>query len=158
MSQYAANKAKAQALLRQGYWGPAEEVKEEKPGNKGKQEQAQTQKPAHEIPSDLSGSIVVKSGEQSLCLYPQHLSDEHFSMNPVYWDPLKRLAEKAEAAVQKFKEALQDPSTWKLVGHATLFAGVCTIGPWGIYKVWYTKEKIPALALCIPLAFTAYQR
>lgn len=151
VSQYAVDRRKAQLLLRRGYWETVGEDMGEKAAHKEEQHQAQLQKQEQGIPGNSSGMTALEADAQGL-----PISGKQMPGTCLYWGPLNWLVDESSEAVKTLKKVIQDPVTWSLLGHTALFAGTCVLGSLGIYKVWQTKGKGPALALSIPVGFAAY--
>lgn len=155
-SQYLVNRGKAQALIRDGYWGASVETEGSKPMHKGEREQGHEQKPAQGFRVLSSKSTGKESGQQryaedtpqllDAAVFPALVSDE-------LWD---WLSEKAKSAAKLLTETLRNPSARGLIGYGALVVGISAIGIGGIYKAWTNKDKGLALILALPTALVAY--
>jgi len=148
VSQYAVDREKARALLRQGYWELAEEAKPEKAVQKEGPRRADLQDQGQRFPSAPLGLTAVKANHQN--------SSAPESSLTIYRAFPEWIADKARGVVETLKDAFQDPAIWNLLSHTALFAGTCLMGGFGIYKLWRTKGKEPALALSIPVGLGVY--
>jgi len=148
VSQYAVDRGKARALLRQGYWELAEEAEPEKTMHKEEPRWPDLQDQVQRDPSAPLGVTAVKANLQTLSAPESSLT--------IYQGLPDWIADKARGVVETLKDAFQEPSIWNLLGHAGLFAGTCLLGGFGIYKLWRTKCKGPALALSIPVGIGVY--
>ena len=148
VSQYTVDREKARALLRQGYWELAEEAEPEKAMHKDESSRAGLQDQVQRDPSAPLGVTAVKANLQTLSAPESSLT--------IFRDLPEWIADKARSAVETLKDAFENPSIWNLLGHAGLFAGTCLLGGFGIYKLWRTKGKGPALALSIPVGLGVY--
>ena len=148
VSQYAVDRGKARALLRQGYWELAEEAKPEKAVHKEEPRRAGLQDRGQRVRSAPLGLTAVKANHQN--------SSAPGSSLTIYRGFQEWIADTARELVETLKDAFQDPTIRNLFGHAVLFAGTCLVGGFGIYKLWLTKGKEPALALSIPVGLGVY--
>jgi len=155
-SQYHVHREKAQALLRHGYWGAGEEFAPSKQAQKEPQEHTPPRKPAQEFrpaSSHLPSEGISCQGGTVYALPPK----TPLFLTGLNRDPLEWLTKETKVAVKKIADAFRDPFARKLIGHGALFTGICTLGPWAIWKTWLTKGKTPALALFVVIALMGYQ-
>ncbi len=155
-SQYRVHREKAQALLRHGYWGAGEEFAPSKQAQKEPHEHTPPRKPAQEFrpaSSPLPSEGISCQGGTVYALPPK----TPLFLTGLNRDPLEWLTKETKVAVKKIADAFRDPFARKLIGHGALLTGVCTLGPWAIWKTWLTKGKTPALALFVVIALTGYQ-
>jgi len=148
VSQYAVDRGKARALLRQGYWELAEEAEPEKAMHKDESRWADLQDQVQRDPNAPLGVTAVKVNLQPLSASEASLT--------IFRDLSEWITDKARSAVETLKDTFENPAIWNLLGHAGLFAGTCLLGGFGIYKLWQTKGKGPALALSIPVGLGVY--
>ena len=141
VSQYLVNRRKAQALLRSGYWEASEEIEARKLVEKKAQEHVQANKPVQKAPAERFPSLLTQAGRQHAPTRIQAPYDAPLQVGLLDWALLDWLAGKASAVAELVKRFLGDPMNRRLIRHLALFAGICTVGSWGIYKIWTIKGK-----------------